>query len=112
MTEDLQSRLRVDRLSRQRAQQVPRPCSRHNFRLLKGEAGSGVAEAKEEEEGDEGRVGRGQPGEEQEMGPGGCVSRGGTRLSYTLKMFPVAAEWGSAIRPELEVRAARIWGPG
>lgn len=53
---------------RQRAQQVPRPCSRHNFRLLKGEAGSGVAEAKEEEEGDEGRVAEDSRGRSRKWG--------------------------------------------
>lgn len=64
-----------------------------------------MAEAKEEEEGDRRQGLPRTAGEEQEMGPGGCVSRGGTRLSYTLKMFPVAAERGSAIR-------ARVRGQG
>ena len=54
--------------SRQCEQQVPRPCSRHNFRLLKGEAGSGVAEAKEEEEGDEGRVAEDSRGRSRKWG--------------------------------------------
>ena len=46
--------------SRQRAQQVPRPGGRHNFRLLKGEAGGGVVEAEEEEEGDDPEDGGGR----------------------------------------------------
>ena len=66
--------------------------------------------------GDEGRVAKDGRGRSRKWGletalvlpvrsHGGCVSRGGTRLSYALKMFPVAAEQGSAIR-------ARVRGQG
>ena len=43
---------------------------------------------------------------------GGCVSRGETRLSYALKIFPVAAEGGSAIRARVRGQGSKNLGTG